>query len=230
MELDPISIYFTGDSLNSSPFAFNYLYINFGNFEVGPLSHPSAKTTIYKKAGAQGFEKFETNDYPEEYDNCKLETMTVKTYEDEWWKDIKEVESVTITADNIIEDASLKNTLSSDEKKYVSNTYSLNTNGFGNITLKANASPSDAFDSRVFYVSLNDEVATVDRETGKVKIVGDGSATIRCVSASGVFSDCVINANRSVFAKVISAVQNFFASVSTAIINFFNSISSKLFK
>ena len=229
------SIYFTGNCLNANPFAFNYApWINDGfNERECPYTFPPDNVTIYKKTDALGFEKFETTDY-EEYTTQDFQIeppeFEVKTYDNEWWNNIKEVKAITLSAAGITEDSSLKAGLSAEEKDYVSNTYTVTTDGSDNITFNATTSPSDAYDSRVYYVSLNENVAKVDKETGKVNIVGDGTATIRCVSASGVFSDCVVKVNLPLITKIINAIQNFFFSISNSLKAFINSVSYTLFK
>ncbi len=230
LEYEPLSVYYTGDCLNASPLAFCCYSYPDSTPDEGPWLTVPDNFTIYKKSDAKGFEKFKSpefdNYYAEEQYGVHRSGFTVKTYENEWWKDIKEVETITISAKNIVADDSLKSNLSADEKEYVSNTYTLSTTG-NSVKISAKVTPTDAYDARVFYVSLNEDVAKVDRETGKVKIVGDGQAIIRCVSASGVFSDCVINSNRSTLAKIASAIQNFFNSLATKINTFFTSIFKK---
>lgn len=235
----PHSIYYTGDCLNSNPFAFNYspqsTGLEYSAESNGPGTYPPENYTIYKKADAKGFEKFETNEYEEYTTGYDVEywknppVFEVKTYEDEWWSSIKEVEAITISAENIAADESIKANLCAEEKEYVSNTYTLATTG-SSVKISATASPADAYDSRVFYISLNEDVAKADRETGEIEIVGDGTATIRCVAPSGVFSDCVINSERTLSVKIISAIQSFFASLSATISNFFSSIFGKLIR
>ena len=74
--------------------------------------------------------------------------------------------------------------------------------------LQASFAPSDAFDDRMFFVSLNEDVATVDMNSGEVKAIKDGEATVCCVAASGVYSDCHITVGSSGSLPVIEKIKN----------------------
>ncbi len=187
----PVNIYFTGNATNLNQWTFDYTFLVPGNED--PYSHietaPYPKLTIYKKPGAEGFEKFEEAGY------------TVKEYTDEWWKDIKEIQSVEISGEGVTlkKYSKGKGTVtelgwspSNDPAQYLSREYELSAKPGDSFTLKSSFAPADAFDDRTFFVSLNEDVATVDTESGKVTVLKEGTATIRCVAASGVFSDCFI--------------------------------------
>ena len=171
----PTNVYFTGDATNSSPFTFNYEPYNAEHDLWGPLTFPSPNVTIFHKPGAKGFDQFKVNTYEEyitEYSqNWKVPSYTVKEYTDEWWKNIKEIETVTLSAQNL--------DMKSGEKQ----------------TLAMDFAPQDAYDNRVFFVSLNTDVADVDMNTGAITAKSTGTATVRAVAASGVYADCVVKVN-----------------------------------
>lgn len=148
-----------------------------------PTNYPSSNVTIYKNPSAKGFEKFTGSEYQrtlldtfdswrEWKDSIELpDGYTVKEYTDEWWKDIKEIETVTLSAQSL--------DMKSGEKQ----------------TLKMNFAPQDAYDNRVFFVSLNTDIADVDMETGAIIAKTTGTVTVRAVAASGVYADCVVKVN-----------------------------------
>ncbi len=193
-----VNVYFVDKASNFSADTFDWLdpiddelavYYREANKPYPIKYHNNPNVTIYKKPGAEGFEKFEEAGY------------TVKEYTDEWWKDIKEIQSVEISGEGVTlkKYSKGKGTVtelgwspSNDPAQYLSREYELSAKPGDSITLKSSFAPADAFDDRTFFVSLNEDVATVDTESGKVTVLKEGTATIRCVAASGVFSDCFI--------------------------------------
>ncbi len=187
-------VFFANDSTKFDSTAFNIFILDGAVNDLyiqEPYGHEitNPHVAIYKKPGAEGFEKFEEAGY------------TVKEYTDEWWKDIKEIQSVEISGKGVTEkkNSQAKGTVtelgwspSNDPAQYLSREYELSAKPGDSITLKSSFAPADAFDDRTFFVSLNEDVATVDTESGKVTVLKEGTATIRCVAASGVFSDCFI--------------------------------------
>ena len=171
----PTNVYFTGDATNLSPFTFNYEPYNSEGDLPSPQTFPSPNVTIFHKSGAKGFDQFKVK-YHEEYikeynQNWEIPSYTVKEYTDEWWKNIKEIETVTLSTKNL--------DMKSGEKQ----------------TLKMDFSPQDAYDNRVFFVSLNTDVADVDMNTGAITAKSTGTATVRAVAASGVYADCIVKVN-----------------------------------
>ena len=171
----PTNVYFTGDATNLSPFTFNYEPYNADGDLWGPETFPSPNVTIFHKSGAKGFDQFKVKTY-EEYitENSygwEIPSYTVKEYTDEWWKDIKEIETVTLSAQN------------------------LDMKSGGKQTLTMDYAPQDAYDNRVFFVSLNTDVADVDMNTGAITAKTTGTATVRAVAASGAYADCVVKVN-----------------------------------
>lgn len=203
----PVNIYFTGNATNLNQWTFDYTFLVPGNED--PYSHietaPYPKLTIYKKPGAEGFEKFEEAGY------------TVREYTDEWWKNIKEIQSVELTGKGIAEskNSSAKVTVtnlgwsaSNDPLQYLSHEYELKMKPGESVTLQASFAPANAFDNRLFFVSLNEDIATVDIESGEIKAVKSGVATIRCVAASGVFSDCAVTVSDAGNSSIIEKIKS----------------------
>ena len=208
----PCNIYYCGDASNTNSLAFNYDTKFWDDINaIGKSDLPSPNVVIYKKPGAKDFSKF----YDEEFEDTLRKAndnyayygaepphgYTVKEYTDEWWKDIKEIQSVEISGEGVTlkKDSKGKGTItelgwspSNDPAQYLSREYELSANPGDKIKLASSFAPSDAFDDRTFFVSLNEDIATVDTETGEVTVLKEGTATIRCVAASGVFSDCFI--------------------------------------
>ncbi|MBR4767100.1 MAG: Ig-like domain-containing protein [Clostridia bacterium] len=252
--LSPCSIYFTGNALNANPLAFchrNY-YTDPMDYFYNPYFGKSSMITIYKKPDAAGFERFygleykealkkaqnEINEewgYESDITNDNSEGYTVSEYTDEWWEDIKEIQSVEITGKGVTEKKNSKGkstvtelrwSPSNDPVQYLSKEYELNMKPDESTTLQSSFAPSDAFDSRVFFVSLNEDVATIDMNSGEVKAIKSGEATIRCVAASGVYSDCVVKvidtSNLSIIEKIKSnPVVAALCSGATAVVAFF---------
>ena len=203
----PVNIYFTGNATNLNQWTFDYTFLVPGNED--PYSHietaPYTKLTIYKKPGAEGFEKFEEAGY------------TVREYTDEWWKNIKEIQSVELTGKGIAEskNSSAKGTVtnlgwsaSNDPLQYLSHEYELKMKPGESVTLQASFAPANAFDNRLFFVSLNEDIATVDIESGEIKAVKSGVATIRCVAASGVYSDCAVTVSDAGNSSIIEKIKS----------------------
>ena len=198
--LSDINYYFTGDATNLSEFTFNYTPYWAEAFELPcPYTFPSKGVTIYKKYDAQGFEKF-LEFYEEEYlteivvaDAMEIPEYTVKEYTEEWWHDLAEIEEVTMTAEGMSEKTEqVGNGLSDSARKYLSHEYEKSVKSGEKFTVSSAFAPSDAYDDRTFFVSMDETVATVDTETGEVTALKKGTARIRCVAASGVFSDCIL--------------------------------------
>ena len=193
-----INFYFTGDATNLSPFTFNYQIFNDLRDLPSPDTFPTAGVTIYKKPNAQGFEKFLDSSHEEyitdfTYD-WEIPEYTVKEYTEEWWHDLAEIETVTMTAEGMSEITKNKGKgLSDAAKKYLSHEYEKSVKSGETFTVSSSFAPADAYDNRTFFVSMNEDVATVDIETGEVKALKKGTARIRCVAASGVFADCVLS-------------------------------------
>lgn len=203
----PVNVYFTGNATNLNQWTFDYTFLVPGNED--PYSHietaPYPKLTIYKKPGAEGFEKFEEAGY------------TVREYTDEWWKNIKEIQSVELTGKGIAEskNSSAKGTVtnlgwsaSNDPLQYLSHEYELKMKPDESVTLQASFAPANAFDNRLFFVSLNEDIATVDIESGEIKAVKSGVATIRCVAASGVYSDCAVTVSDAGNSSIIEKIKS----------------------
>ena len=207
-----VSVYFTGNASNVDPLAFDYMkHMQSDEYISDPWYYPNTNVTIYRKPDAEGFERFHGSQYQDalrkydkNWENFTDEIpigYTVKEYTDEWWKDIKEIQSVEISGEGVTlkKDSNGKGTVtelgwspSNDPAQYLSREYELSAKPGDSFTLKSSFAPADAFDDRTFFVSLNEDVATVDTESGKVTVLKEGTATIRCVAASGVFSDCFI--------------------------------------
>ena len=197
--LSDINYYFTGDATNLSEFTFNYTPYWLDE-TYSPFTFPSKGVTIYKKPGAQGFEKF-LEFYEEEYsptygeleEGFIIPEYTVKEYTEEWWHDLAEIEEVTMTAEGMSEKTEqVGNGLSDSARKYLSHEYEKSVKSGEKFTVSSAFAPSDAYDDRTFFVSMDETVATVDTETGEVTALKKGTARIRCVAASGVFSDCIL--------------------------------------
>ena len=192
--------YFTDDATNLSEFTFNTFPRLFDEELVMPLTFPVRNVTIYKKAGALGFEKFLENYYDEAVNKFGMATYgieipeyTVKEYTEEWWHDLAEIEEVTMTAEGMSEKTEqVGNGLSDSARKYLSHEYEKSVKSGEKFTVSSAFAPSDAYDDRTFFVSMDETVATVDTETGEVTALKKGTARIRCVAASGVFSDCIL--------------------------------------
>ncbi len=189
--------YFTGDATNLSPFTFNYQPYNWERDLPSPETFPARDVTIYKKPGAQGFEKFLDSSHEEyitDYSiSWKIPEYTVKEYTEEWWHDLAEIETVTMTAEGMTEITKNKGKgLSDAAKKYLSHEYEKSVKSGEAFTVSSAFAPADAYDNRTFFVSMNEDIATVDIETGEVKALKKGTARIRCVAASGVFADCIL--------------------------------------
>ena len=158
---------------------------------VNPEDHPDININRYLTINTKPY-------FPNQFEEAGY---TVKEYTDEWWKDIKEIQSVEVSGEGVTlkKDSKGKGTVtelgwspSNDPAQYLSREYELSAKPGDSFTLKSSFAPADAFDDRTFFVSLNEDVATVDTESGKVTVLKEGTATIRCVAASGVFSDCFI--------------------------------------
>lgn len=193
-----INYYFTGDATNLSEFTFNYKPYNWEHDLASPETFPTRGVTIYKKPGAQGFEKFLDSSHEEyitDYSiSWKIPEYTVKEYTEEWWHDLAEIETVTMTAEGMSKITKNKGKgLSDAAKKYLSHEYEKSVKSGEAFTVSSAFAPADAYDNRTFFVSMNEDVATVDIETGEVKALKKGTARIRCVAASGVFADCVLS-------------------------------------
>lgn len=209
-----VNVYFVDKASNFSADTFDWLdpiddelavYYREANKPYPIKYHNNPNVTIYKKPGAEGFEKFEEAGY------------TVKEYTDEWWKDIKEIQSVEISGEGVTEkkNSQAKGTVtelgwspSNDPAQYLSREYELSAKPGDSITLKSSFAPADAFDDRTFFVSLNEDVATVDTESGKVTVLKEGTATIRCVAASGVYSDCAVTVSDAGNSSIIEKIKS----------------------
>ena len=234
--LSPCSIYFTGNALNANPLAFchrNY-YTDPMDYFYNPYFGKSSMITIYKKPDAAGFERFYGAEYKEaltkaqneineewgyetDFTNDTPEGYTVREYTGEWWKNIKEIQSVELTGKGLAEKKSpeAKGTVtnlgwsaSNDPAQYLSREYELKMKPGESITLQTSFSPADAFDNRLFFVSLNEDIAAIDIESGEIKALKSGEATIRCVAASGVYSDCVITVSDTGSSSIIEKIKN----------------------
>ncbi len=181
----PCNIYYPADLTNTDPDAFKY------DISREPVDTDPGATSVtclldndmvhlYKKPGAKGFEKFEEAGY------------TVKEYTDEWWKDIKEIESVNLSGKGLTENEAVTQRLSESELKWMDKEYSLKMNSGEKVKLSSTFAPADAFDDRMFFVSLDEDIVKVDVDSGEVTALKKGAATVRCVAASGVFSDVVV--------------------------------------
>ncbi|MBQ6264106.1 MAG: Ig-like domain-containing protein [Clostridia bacterium] len=155
-----------------------------------------------------GYENAETPwiilSYYDEHPDEIPEGNTIKEYTGEWWKNIKEIQSIELDGFHIIKNNNpeAKGTItelgwsqSNDPSQYFSNEYALNIQPGVTRTLKPTSAPKGVFDNRMFFISLNEDVATVDKDTGKITAIKDGEATIRCIAASGVYSDCIVTVN-----------------------------------
>ncbi len=205
--LTELNCYFTGDATNLSEFTFNRQIVEWKPFGLDelyeepevdyPETFPSKYVTLYKKPNAQGFEKF-TENYDNIYINertggMEIPEYTVKEYTEEWWHDLAEIEEVTMTAEGMSEKTEqVGNVLSDSARKYLSHEYEKSVKSGEKFTVSSAFAPSDAYDDRTFFVSMDETVATVDTETGEVTALKKGTARIRCVAASGVFSDCIL--------------------------------------
>ena len=101
------------------------------------------------------------------YGNGDSYPFPVEKYTENFWESIKETEKVTLDKSEV----QLKAGKSAE--------------------INASIYPTDAYDGRVFYVSLDEETASVDSE-GKITALKDGTATIRAVAASGAYADCTV--------------------------------------
>ncbi len=107
------------------------------------------------------------------YGNGDSYPFPVEKYSENFWENIKETEKVTLDKS----DVQLKAGKSAE--------------------INASIYPTDAYDGRVFYVSLDEETASVDSE-GKITALKDGTATIRAVAASGAYADCTVTVGNPV--------------------------------
>ena len=175
------NLYFSGSIDN-----YDYPWIGYSNqyydaeADIGEPFIKSSGLRVFKKPDANGFEKFEEAGY------------TVKEYTNEWWKDIKEIDSVTLSGAGLNENKTVTQKLSDSELKWMDKEYSLQMTSGEKVKLNSTFAPSDAFDDRMFFVSLNEDVVKVDVDSGEVTALKKGAATVRCVAASGVFSDVVV--------------------------------------
>ncbi len=115
---------------------------------------------------------YQIDEYIHIYGNGDSYPFPVEKYAENFWENIKETEKVTLDESRI-------------EMK-IGDTANIN----------ANIYPTDAYDGRVFYVSLDEETASVDSE-GKITALKDGAATIRVVAASGAYADCTVTVGNS---------------------------------
>lgn len=204
------NIYFSNDATNIDPATFDiFIFTGAVNDEnshdIYGYNITNPNVIIYKKPESKGFEKFEEAGY------------TVKEYTDEWWKNIKEIQSVELTGKGIAEskNSSAKGTVtnlgwsaSNDPLQYLSHEYELKMKPGESVTLQASFAPANAFDNRLFFVSLNEDIATVDIESGEIKAVKSGTATIRCVAASGVYSDCAVTVSDAGNSSIIEKIKS----------------------
>ena len=161
--------------------------------------------------------KFNLTDADSERGKFEEAGYTVREYTDEWWKNIKEIQSVELTGKGIAEskNSSAKGTVtnlgwsaSNDPLQYLSHEYELKMKPGDSVTLQASFAPANAFDNRLFFVSLNEDIATVDIESGEIKAVKSGVATIRCVAASGVYSDCAVTVSDTGNSSIIEKIKS----------------------
>ena len=177
------NIYLTSDITNFDDLALNQEPWNDPDYALNDHidTEFNPDTTIYKTPDTKGVEKFEKMGYP------------VKEYTEEWWHDLAEIEEVTMTAEGMSEKTEqVGNGLSDSARKYLSHEYEKSVKSGEKFTVSSAFAPSDAYDDRTFFVSMDETVATVDTETGEVTALKKGTARIRCVAASGVFSDCIL--------------------------------------
>ncbi len=222
----PCDIYFTGNADNISTFAFDYnMHIDLNEINM-PTNYPCPNTVLYKKPGATGFDKFKTSEYQKqlvkEFDSWvdwkkwakedyKLpEGYTVKEYTDEWWKNITEIQSVTLSGKGVTEKADSKGlgtitnlgwSESNDPAQYLSHEYELSMKSGEKTTIASSFAPTDAYDDRVFFVSLDEDIADVDMDTGEITAKSKGCARIRAVAASGVYSDCYVSVDGGTYSE-----------------------------
>ena len=191
-----VNYYFTGDATNLNEFTFNHIPRSFDGNLYQPKSCPPEGIIIHKKPNAKGFEKFlkyYEDEYYTDYEDWIIPEYTVKEYTEEWWHDLAEIEEVTMTAEGMSEKTEqVGNGLSDSARKYLSHEYEKSVKSGEKFTVSSAFAPSDAYDDRTFFVSMDETVATVDTETGEVTALKKGTARIRCVAASGVFSDCIL--------------------------------------
>ena len=193
----PLSVYFTAGCKNFSPFAFNYVPRDDTHDFGAPETYPPEGLTLYKKSECDGFDKFKDNSHEEYYygitQGRSAPEIEVKEYTEEWWHGLAEIEEVTMTAEGMSEKTEqVGNGLSDSARKYLSHEYEKSVKSGEKFTVSSAFAPSDAYDDRTFFVSMDETVATVDTETGEVTALKKGTARIRCVAASGVFSDCIL--------------------------------------
>ncbi len=177
------NIYLTSDITNFDDLALNQEPWNDPDYALNDHidTEFNPNTTIYKTPDTKGVEKFEKMGYP------------VEEYTEEWWHDLAEIEEVTMTAEEMSEKTEqVGNGLSDSARKYLSHEYEKSVKSGEKFTVSSAFAPSDAYDDRTFFVSMDETVATVDTETGEVTALKKGTARIRCVAASGVFSDCIL--------------------------------------
>ena len=176
---------------------------------VNPEDNPHINTNNYLK--------FNLTDSDSESGKYEEAGYTVREYTGEWWKNIKEIQSVELTGKGLAEKKSpeAKGTVtnlgwsaSNDPAQYLSREYELKMKPGESITLQTSFSPADAFDNRLFFVSLNEDIAAIDIESGEIKALKSGEATIRCVAASGVYSDCVITVSDTGGSSIIEKIKN----------------------
>ena len=196
-------VYFSKSVKNVSPSAFDYSERNDPTDENAPILYPFNDVSIYGKS-AEELRRF----YGDEYKQALTENdfgwsqapkkalpegYTVKEYTEEWWHGLAEIEEVTMTAEGMSEKTEqVGNGLSDSARKYLSHEYEKSVKSGEKFTVSSAFAPSDAYDDRTFFVSMDETVATVDTETGEVTALKKGTARIRCVAASGVFSDCIL--------------------------------------
>ncbi len=203
-------IYLAESVTNLSPLAFDYDE-RIHNEEEQPAIRPSESVVLYCKSLKEGTEHFSGETYQsallqadEGWSVLQGQTLsdellnlpngyTVKEYTEEWWHDLAEIETVTMTAEGMTEITENKGkSLSDAAKKYLSHEYEKSVKSGETFTVSSAFAPADAYDNRTFFVSMNEDIATVDIETGEVKALKKGTVRIRCVAASGVFADCIL--------------------------------------
>ena len=183
VQTTPCNIYYATSSLNTDPEAFSYEISWEPVDDLGLEVHTSLlHNDMIKLFKKQEYRK--ENELEKEYPSS--------VYTNEWWKDIKEIDSVTLSGAGLNENKTVTQKLSDSELKWMDKEYSLQMTSGEKVKLNSTFAPADAFDDRMFFVSLNEDVVKVDVDSGEVTALKKGAATVRCVAASGVFSDVVV--------------------------------------